>query len=365
MKTTITTILKTNSPASTYGILKRNHTEIFNVIDNIKTTGGFTEKIYMFLRDFTEAPKCKHCLKNYVKFISWKNGFREFCSGSCGKKHSGIIFLLNYNKKHNTSFTNLRQIPKIKEKADNTLLEKYGTTMPMNEHKETIKKKEATSMKKYGVKNAAHAPEIRLKAQTTMKNKSDEDKEKTQLKFKNTLQKKYGVDSPMQDKEIYNKAKETRVERYGVEHCLQNPSVAKEVHKKAKKTMMERYGVTAPINVPGAMEKATKSMLRTKKYIWKTGEISLVQGYEPIVSTELEENGYSFEEIITSPEQMPIIKYYLDGFEHRYYPDIFIPHKNIIIEVKSEWTLNLDLEKNISKFEATKSLGFDFRLEVR
>ena len=62
---------------------------------------------------------------------------------------------------------------------------------------------------------------------------------------------------------------------------------------------------------------------------------------------------------------MPTILYQLDNTERRYYPDIFIPKDNIIIEVKSEYTLNKEWDKNQAKFEATKSLGFDFRLEVR
>lgn len=36
-----------------------------------------------------------------------------------------------------------------------------------------------------------------------------------------------------------------------------------------------------------------------------------------------------------------------------YYPDIFIPKENKIIEVKSIWTYNVNLEKNILKQKAS------------
>lgn len=80
---------------------------------------------------------------------------------------------------------------------------------------------------------------------------------------------------------------------------------------------------------------------------------------------ELEEDGYKFEDVFTSPVDMPKIQYLMDGKQHRYYPDIYIPKENIIIEVKSSYTLQKDWAKNQAKFEATRNLGFDFRLEVR
>jgi len=51
--------------------------------------------------------------------------------------------------------------------------------------------------------------------------------------------------------------------------------------------------------------------------------------------------------------------------KHRYYPDFYIPNENKIIEVKSEYTLNRELERNHIKFEATKLMGFNFVLEIR
>jgi len=112
-------------------------------------------------------------------------------------------------------------------------------------------------------------------------------------------------------------------------------------------------------------EKAQQNSFRRKEYIWTSGEISLLQGYEPIVLKELENDGYKFNDILTSPKDMPEITYFFEGKEHRYYPDFYIPSENKIIEVKSDYTLQADWDKNQAKFEATRNLGFDFILEVR
>ena len=42
---------------------------------------------------------------------------------------------------------------------------------------------------------------------------------------------------------------------------------------------------------------------------------------------------------------MPAIWYEMDNIKHRYYPDIFIPCENRIIEVKSTYTLKCELKK--------------------
>lgn len=62
---------------------------------------------------------------------------------------------------------------------------------------------------------------------------------------------------------------------------------------------------------------------------------------------------------------MPEI-WYVDNNEkkHRYHPDIFIPSKNLIIEVKSEYTLKADLEKNKKKMIAAEQTGFDFEFRI-
>ena len=64
-------------------------------------------------------------------------------------------------------------------------------------------------------------------------------KECSIISRKKTNIEKYGVESPLQNKEILEKMKGTNIERYGVQLPLQN----KEIKDKIKKTNLDRYGV--------------------------------------------------------------------------------------------------------------------------
>ena len=58
------------------------------------------------------------------------------------------------------------------------------------------------------------------------------------LKRKETCLEKYGVEYPLQSKEIRDKAEQTNLEKYGVRKPLQN----KEIFEKMKKEHLEKYG---------------------------------------------------------------------------------------------------------------------------
>lgn len=56
---------------------------------------------------------------------------------------------------------------------------------------------------------------------------------------------------------------------------------------------------------------------------------------------------------------MPEIYYILNSVKKRYYPDCYIKNKNIIVEVKSEYTFTSEIEKNYNKFAATLQLNYE------
>ena len=57
-----------------------------------------------------------------------------------------------------------------------------------------------------------------------------------------------------------------------------------------------------------------------------------------------------------------MFEYYIDDKKHLYYPDIYIPEYNKIIEVKSTYTYNKDVEK--VKYTAT-SVSENYIYELR
>lgn len=49
---------------------------------------------------------------------------------------------------------------------------------------------------------------------------------------------------------------------------------------------------------------------------------------------------------------------------YKYYPDIYIKSKNLIIEVKSVWTYKKNIVKNTIKALRTKESGFNFEFWI-
>ena len=149
-------------------------------------------------------------------------------------------------------------------------------------------------------------------------------------------------------------------------------------HENQIKTMLERYGVTNCMFVPEFLEKAMKNAFRRKIYTFPSGNETLIQGYENFCLDDLLKNGLKEEEIATQlrptnngapvtsykVERAPIISYKFEGTPRKYYPDFFIPHLNLIIEVKSERTLNLHLDKNFAKRLACLEQGYKFEFWI-
>jgi len=101
-----------------------------------------------------------------------------------------------------------------------------------------------------------------------------------------------------------------------------------------------------------------------KFYILPSGKKVRIQGYENKTFDKLFKLGYDENDLLWKKSDMPEIWYVMDGTKHRYYPDFFIKKENLIIETKSVYTLNIEKEQNNKKFEAVKSAGFNFRLDV-
>lgn len=74
--------------------------------------------------------------------------------------------------------------------------------------------------------------------------------------------------------------------------------------------------------------------------------------------------GFQEEDIKVGLTQMPEIYYeYNDGI-HRYYPDIYVPKRNWLIEIKSEYTIKLDPDKIYLKLVACRLSGYNVSLHI-
>lgn len=279
-----------------------------------------------------ELDECEYIGCTNKKKIIWDGTITRGC---CKEHTTKITNLEKYGCEWNISSKNNR------EKAKQTNLEKLGVENPLQSDiiKDKIKK---TNLMKFGVSNVSHNKDILLK------------------KERNNMM-KYGKAHTLQLDDVKNKIKETNLERYGFVHHTQSPIIQYEI----KQRNLKKYGVSHPMQLPEIAEKQQKSCYHNKEYLWKTGETSILQGNEPQVLLELETQGFTYNEILTDKKDMPEIYYTLNNKRHRYFPDFYIPKENLIIEVKSQWTLELHKDKNQAKFQAVKKAGFNFRLEIR
>ena len=148
----------------------------------------------------------------------------------------------------------------------------------------------------------------------------------------------------------------------GVEY----PQLSQEVRDKGKATCLEKYGVEHPMQNKEIFDKVMKSGFRRKPYTFKSGETIECQGYEPFTLKDLEDNyNYTYEDYIDNPKE----EFWYDtcdGKKHRYHKGGDIPFlkENKIIEVKSDYTFYLEFYKNLLKSQCVLEIGYDFEFWV-
>ena len=94
-----------------------------------------------------------------------------------------------------------------------------------------------------------------------------------------------------------------------------------------------------------------------------SGEIVKVQGYENIALDELVQK-YEEEDIAVGRSNIPTIEYHINDVKHVYFPDFFIKSENKIIEVKSEWTIQLRRGNVQEKALATIKAGYKYEIWI-
>jgi len=195
--------------------------------------------------------------------------------------------------------------------------------------------------------------------------------EHTKIKSKQTNLEKRGVEHHSQDKECRDRTTKTCIERYG---GVGNAGTLRQKYMKACKekydsdfylhsyneTMMQRYGVIHPVHNAELFAKQLRSAFSTKLYIFPSGREEHIQGYEGKALNELLESGIEENDIVVGAEKVPCVWYNDEsGVMRKYYPDIYIPSQNRLIEVKSPYTFSLQEDRNYYKF-ISASRGYKF-----
>lgn len=189
-------------------------------------------------------------------------------------------------------------------------------------------KNKQTNLIKYGfecaLKNSIIKNKIEQTCIDTYGTKTPFSNENVKTKIKNTLFKNYGVTNPNKSDIVKEKIKKTNLERFGVEHNMHN----KEVFEK---------------------NQISSCLLKTHDL---TG-LKYRGTYEKDFLDYCINNNISIESGMT-------IKYFFDNKAKVYYPDFYLKSLNLIIEIKSNYIYEKDLQKNLAKQKSCLDQGYNF-----
>lgn len=122
-----------------------------------------------------------------------------------------------------------------------------------------------------------------------------------------------------------------------------------------RKDCQDKYGVDHPMQVKEIFEKRSKQMYKFYTHE-AAGREFTVQGFEGQAINLLLERGVDVDDILVGKD-VPRIEYHFRK-DKVYYPDIYIECLNTIFEVKSLYTYNIEKERNIAKAKAAAACGY-------
>jgi hypothetical protein len=125
--------------------------------------------------------------------------------------------------------------------------------------------------------------------------------------------------------------------------------------------MRNMTGLCNQCNAINLMDSAV--MYKKKQFVFPSGRIDYVQGYEHFCLRDLLNSGVPEDDIVTGIKHVPTIKYTFGCKQRNYHPDIHIKSTNTLIEVKSEYTAKMHIEKDKAKWSAA-ALIYTFELRI-
>lgn len=135
---------------------------------------------------------------------------------------------------------------------------------------------------------------------------------------------------------------------------------------------LKKNGVKMRTSTESAQQEITKIRKMRKptfpfrSFEYKGIEYNRIQGWEHFgimyAANTLCESGETI--IAGRIEDIPRINYVYNGKNRTYFPDIYIPHLNLLLEVKSIYTYRAHKELNTAKQQAAKQLGYNHQIII-
>ena len=149
------------------------------------------------------------------------------------------------------------------------------------------------------------------------------------------------------NKKSLDKRKETKLNKHGDENYNNQ--------EKKEETCLLKYGVRHTNQIPEIWEKIQKSSFRVCRY--KDTDLTYQGDYELDFLEFCESNSIKV-------NNGPSLSYNFNKKNRVYHSDFIIDDLNLIIEIKSTYTLNSDLECNLEKEKECKKRGYNFMFIV-
>ncbi len=192
-------------------------------------------------------------------------------------------------------------------------------------------------------------------------NRSVQEATARKIKIEQTCLNKYGTKHYFSSEEVKQRKKDTYIARYGVD----NPSKLNWVKEKKKNTNLNNLGVENPSQSHTVQSKKSYHS-KNKQFVSACGRVFNLEGYEVLGIQDLLKH-YPVSDILHHAEienQIGKIQYTFQNKTSIYHPDFFLKSQNKIIEIKSWYWYNRDIDRNLIKKEACILAGYDFEFWV-
>jgi very-short-patch-repair endonuclease/endogenous inhibitor of DNA gyrase (YacG/DUF329 family) len=234
------------SDARQFARLLLNQIEVKTYVDDhtkLWSTENASETIYCLVNDVVTT-KCP-CGKKAL-FNSYTKGYRKFCSAKCpnkGSAHSkkmvevwsdqdrldSMVATWQNTIQDRYGVTNVMDDPQIRARVFATNNERYGADMPFQSEAVRDRAK-ATLLERIGVETPFESAEIRARAEASfIENHGVPNKMQI---ARAAFNEQHGVTNAYQAQFVKDGIKATMVERYGVEHALQNADILSKMQEK-------------------------------------------------------------------------------------------------------------------------------------
>lgn len=303
--------------------------------------------------------ECGEAVDKSFRFLFKIGCYCNKCTYVNGSKKRKASCLEKFGVEHSSQNADVRKKVKL------TTVERFGVEYA-SQNVAVKNKIKATCLVRFGVECSAQNAVVREKMESTcverfgVKNvfQNADIKEK----IKATCLERFGVENAFQNAEIQEKMKATCFKNLGCEFPMQNTKVM----KKSKSTCLKKFGVEHAMQNSEVSEKASKSAYKSKDYLFPSGRIERIQGYEHFMLEDLLFIEHVAEaDIIVKRSEVPSVWYETaDGKRHRYFVDCFIPSQNRCIEAKSAWTFEKKKDVIFLKQKALIDAGLQCEIWV-